>query len=57
MTRTEYERARQLGEEARRAGKDRDGSNPWANAYSGDGVGLAVAFDEGWCKVDEERRR
>lgn len=57
MTRAQYERARQLGEEARRAGKDRDGSNPWANAYSGDGVGLAVAFDEGWVRADEERKR
>lgn len=57
MKRSEYERALQLGEEARRAGRDRDGANPWAEAYHGDGVGLALAFDEGWMKVDEERRR
>jgi hypothetical protein len=57
MTRAEWERARQLGEEARRAGRDRDGANPWAEAYHGDGVGLALAFDEGWIRADEERRR
>jgi hypothetical protein len=57
MTRAEYERARQLGEEARRAGRDRDGANPWAEAYHGDGVGLALAFDEGWVGEDERRCR
>jgi hypothetical protein len=57
MTRNEYERARQMGEEARRAGRDRDASNPWAQAFSGDGIGLAMAFDEGWERVDSERKR
>lgn len=57
MTKSEWERARQLGEEARRAGKGRAQANPWAMSFSGDGVSLAMAFDEGWDKENEARSR
>lgn len=57
MTKAEWERARQLGEEARRAGRDRAQANPWAMSFTGDGVSLAMAFDTGWDKEDQERRK
>lgn len=56
MTKAEWERARQLGEEARRAGMPKT-VNPFQFGYTDDYVQRAVAWDDGYAKADEERRR
>lgn len=56
MTKAEWERARQLGEDARRAGMPKT-VNPFQFGYTDDYVQRAVAWDDGYAKADEERRR
>lgn len=56
MTKQEFERARQLGEEARRAGMPAT-VNPFQFGYTDDYVQRAMAWDEGFAKEDEGRKR
>jgi hypothetical protein len=56
MTRAEWERARQLGEEARRAGKCIS-TNPFAHGWTDEYIQKAVAWDEGYHKEAELRER
>lgn len=54
MTRSEYERARQMGEEARRAGRP-DTDNPFSHGWTTDFVMKAIAWEEGYLNESQAR--